>query len=251
MNESGRLIEASRRLAVKCSRLSFSSPVTNVYHPLIYAERPHESYLSLYGNGRKRVVFLGMNPGPWGMAQTGVPFGDIVMVRDWLGVEGTVDKPVPEHPLRPVHGFACSRREVSGQRFWGWVKEHHHTPRTFFRDHFVANYCPCVFLEAGGRNRTPDRIRLNERLPLLSICDEHLEEVVRILDPEWVIGIGRFAENRLRKLLTKSSTHGGRDAPAVRAGGILHPSPASPMANRNWAQQATEQLRLQGVWPMA
>ena len=35
----------------------------------------------------KRVVFLGMNPGPFGMAQVGVPFGEVAAVRDWLRID--------------------------------------------------------------------------------------------------------------------------------------------------------------------
>jgi len=42
-----------------------------------------------------------MNPGPWGMAQTGVPFGEINAVKDWLGINAEVDKPQKQHPKRP------------------------------------------------------------------------------------------------------------------------------------------------------
>jgi single-strand selective monofunctional uracil DNA glycosylase len=31
-------------------------------------------------------------------------------------------------------------------------------------------------------------------------------------------------------------------------GKVLHPSPASPAANRGWAEAATRQLIEQGVW---
>ena len=34
----------------------------------------------------------------------------------------------------------------------------------------------------------------------------------------------------------------------VRTGRILHPSPASPLANRGWAAAATGQLLALGVW---
>src|SRR5688572_32536315 len=95
-----------------------------------------------------------MNPGPFGMAQTGVPFGDVAMVRDWLGIVAAVAKPRDEHPKRPVLGFECQRSEVSGARLWGWARARFGTPQRFFERFFVANYCPLAFMESSGANRT-------------------------------------------------------------------------------------------------
>ena len=64
------LISPARTLAVAAARLKFGPPVTCVYNPLAYAWRAHEQYLRAYGAPPKRVVFLGMNPGPFGMVQT-------------------------------------------------------------------------------------------------------------------------------------------------------------------------------------
>ena len=139
-----------------------------VYDPLDYARRAHAAYLDAYAGSRKRVVFLGMNPGPFGMAQTGVPFGDVAQVRDFLGIEAPVGRPASEHPKRPVQGFACARSEVSGTRLWGAIAAQFGTPARFFADHFVANYCPLLFLEASGRNRTPDKLPAAERERALS-----------------------------------------------------------------------------------
>ena len=71
------LIDVSRRLSERVSLLRFAPPVTHVYNPLDYARRSHEAYLKKYGSSLRRVVLVGMNPGPFGMAQTGVPFGDV------------------------------------------------------------------------------------------------------------------------------------------------------------------------------
>jgi single-strand selective monofunctional uracil DNA glycosylase len=227
-----------RKLAAAVDRLEFGPPVTHVYNPLDYAWDPAGQYLARYGASRKEALFLGMNPGPWGMAQTGVPFGTVPMVRDWLGIEGPVGKPAEEHPKRPVLGFENGRREVSGERFWGWARDRFGTPERFFARFFVANYCPLVFMEASGRNRTPDKLPAGEKRELYRLCDEALLNLVRVLQPGWVIGIGAFAESRAKTALTGLDIHLGK---------ILHPSPASPAANRGWSQLADRQLRETGL----
>jgi single-strand selective monofunctional uracil DNA glycosylase len=232
------LVAVSRRLSTAAAVLPFAAPVTHVYNPLEYARRSHEAYLSRYGSGRRRVLLVGMNPGPFGMAQTGVPFGDVTMVRDFLGIEAPVGKPHIEHPKRLVLGFDCPRAEVSGTRLWGWVRDRFGTADAFFRHFFVANYCPLVFMEETGRNRTPDNLPAHERLPLFAACDEALRRIVAQFQPEAVIGVGGFAERRAREALS------GFDG---RIGGMLHPSPASPLANRDWPGQADRALRALGV----
>ena len=202
MGQADRLIHAARRLSRTVGTLHFGSPVTHVYDPLVHAARGHRRYLRRYGNGRCRVLFLGMNPGPYGMTQTGVPFGEVEHVRNWLAIEERIDRPANEHPKRPVDGFGCTRSEVSGARLWGAIAAHWSTPEAFFRDHFIANYCPLVFMEATGRNRTPDKLPTEERTPLYAACDDHLQRIVEILEPEWVVGIGAFAEQRARHVLT-------------------------------------------------
>src|SRR3989440_5697841 len=236
------LLAAARNLRDAVDELTFAPPVTHVYNPLRYAWRAHELYLRRYGNTPKRVLFLGMNPGPFGMAQTGVPFGQVAAVRDWLGIETPIDRPPREHPKRPVTGFDCHRSEVSGERLWGLFAKRFGAAENFFRDHFVANYCPLAFLEESGRNRTPDKLPPRERAALFARCDTHLREIIRILKPEWLIGIGEFALQRAREVVGAPASVG------PRLGRILHPSPACPASNNDWAGAATAQLRQLGVW---
>jgi single-strand selective monofunctional uracil DNA glycosylase len=236
---SADLITAARRLRKDVDRFKFSAPVTHVYNPLDYAWGGHELYLNKFGNSPKRVVFLGMNPGPFGMVQTGVPFGEISAVRNWLGIECAISKPAGEHPKRPVTGFACARSEISGQRLWGLFAERFGKPKDFFAEHIVLNYCPLAFVEESGRNRTPDKLPAAEQQSLFQACDEHLVAAIEALDPEWVIGIGNFALKRAEHILANQS---------IKLGCILHPSPASPAANRNWSAVVRRQLQELGVW---
>jgi single-strand selective monofunctional uracil DNA glycosylase len=233
------MIPAARALSRAVADLRFGPPVAFIYHPLDYAWPAHAEWLRRFGGGRKRVVFLGMNPGPFGMAQTGVPFGEVAAVRDWLGITASVGRPESEHPKRPVEGFACPRSEVSGRRLWGLFAERFGTPEKFFADHFVVNYCPLAFLNAAGANVTPDKLPASETAPLHAACDRHLRRVVTLLEAEWLIGVGAFARQRAEAVFP----HG-----QVRLGQILHPSPASPAANRDWAGQATRELLRLGVW---
>jgi single-strand selective monofunctional uracil DNA glycosylase len=231
-------IRVSRELARAVDRLEFARPVTHVYDPLSYAREPHERYLALCMRGGGQALFLGMNPGPFGMAQTGVPFGDVELVRGWLGIEGRVGRPEREHPKRPVLGFDCPRSEVSGRRFWGWARARFGEPRRFFARFAAWNYCPLMFLEESGRNRTPDALPAREGAPLFAACDRALVALVRALEPRLVVGLGTFAASRARAAL---------GARGPRVGMVLHPSPASPRANRGWAREAERELAALGV----
>lgn len=237
------LTEAALTLRDALRGLTFSTPVSHVYCPLEYAWEPGKLYLQRYGDSPKRVIFLGMNPGPFGMAQTGVPFGEIPAVRDWMGISAPVGKPAAEHPKRPIDGFACAKSEVSGRRLWGLFAERFGTAAAFFHEHFVVNYCPLVFMSATGANITPDKIAAAEIAPVDAACDAHLASVLQALTPEWVIGVGGFAEAKLAHAIN----HLGA-ASRIKLGRVLHPSPASPAANRGWAAAATKQLTAQGVW---
>jgi single-strand selective monofunctional uracil DNA glycosylase len=234
------LILTGQRLRQVVSGLRFRSPVWHVYNPLDYAWPCYELYLRRFATPPKRVVFLGMNPGPFGMVQTGIPFGEVSAVRDWLGICSEVVKPLRQHPQRPVTGFDCRRSEISGQRLWRLFAERFGSPERFFAHHFVLNYCPLAFMERSGRNRTPDKLPTRERELLFAACDQHLKETIQVLEPEWLIGIGDFARRRAEAVLPSGST---------KVGQILHPSPANPSANRAWAAVVAKQLESLGVWP--
>lgn len=249
---AGGLIRAASELSRAVDPLLFSPPVTHVYNPLVYAWQAHCRYLAWASPAPVRTVFLGMNPGPWGMAQTGVPFGEIAAVRDFLRIDCRIRRPSDQNPQRPIQGFACPRSEVSGRRLWGLFADRFGTAERFFADHFVANYCPLVFMECSGRNRTPDKLTAAERNALQTPCDTHLCAVLSILKPTFAVAVGTFAERCLKRCLssTVASPAGSAETvPSPQIVRILHPSPASPAANRDWAGTVTSQLRQAGVWP--
>jgi len=221
----------TRRLARAVDTLDFTTP-THVYNPLGYAWPAQRLYLQRFGGRKSRVLLLGMNPGPWGMAQTGVPFGDVVMVRDWMGIEAPLKDPLPEqHAKYPIMGFDCHRREGSGSRLWGWARDRFGSAEDFFDRFFVWNYCPLLFIK-DGRNLTPEKLKREEADPLVAACNRALQKLVEVLEPAGIVGVGRYAQRRADEVLDGD----------MNAGYLPHPSPASPAANRGWPELAETAL---------
>lgn len=235
------LIDAGRSLAYELRPLCFSDPVTHSYLTLDYAGAGYEAYLAKFGATRKRVLMLGMNPGPYGMAQTGVPFGEVAAVRDWMRLNPKIGKPADEHPKRKILGMTCPKSEVSGRRLWGLFSGKFPNAEDFFKDHLVMNYCPLVWMKDTGANLTPDKIRAAEMAAVDKACQKHLRRVIDVLAPEFLIGVGGYAEGQM--IAAKEAL-----GIVAATGKILHPSPASPTANRGWAEVAERQLREMGVW---
>ena len=229
---------AASALAERCADVRCAPPVSHVYHPLRYAGAMHAAYIARFAASRKRVLFLGMNPGPFGMAQTGIPFGEVAAVRDWLRLSAPIGTPEHQHAKRPVTGLACTRSEVSGRRLWGLFARRFADADAFFAEHYVVNWCPLLFIETGGRNRTPDQLPGDEREAIGAACDDHLCAVVGALAPEVVVGVGKFAAQRAAAAL-----------PGQRVATIAHPSPANPAANKGWDALALRELVAQRVWP--
>ena len=239
MNPDVDLLESISNDLIDALRpLKFGPPVSYIYNPLDYARESLKQYHAKFASTPKEVLFLGMNPGPWGMAQTGIPFSEIQAVRDWMKIQAPVGSPKKTHPKKPVLGFACTKREVSGQRLWGWARKTFRTPGRFFKRFFVINYCPLIFIENSGRNRTPDQIRVTERKPLLEICDQALSRTIEYFKPRYVVGVGKFAEQRAKTVL---------DEQKIKMGMIAHPSPANPQANRGWELLIEKQLSELGI----
>ncbi|KAM8867358.1 single-strand selective monofunctional uracil DNA glycosylase-like [Synchiropus picturatus] len=240
LSPSARFLQVELELNLLLRQLKFSDPVQYIYSPLEYAWDTHRCFVEKYCRGGQSVLFLGMNPGPFGMAQTGVPFGEVKSVVDWLQVTGEVSRPAVEHPKRRITGLACTQSEVSGARFWGFFRKLCGEPELFFRHCFVHNLCPLIFMSASGKNLTPPELPAGEREKLLGLCDAALCQAVQALGVSMVIGVGRVAEQRARRALSAAGVD-------VRVEGVMHPSPRNPLANKGWEAVARAKLTELGV----
>ncbi len=230
------ILAAARELSREVGQLPFSAPVAYTYNPLDYAWAGHEAYVRRFGVGRKDVLFLGMNPGPFGMAQTGVPFGEIAAVTLWMGIQAAIGQPPATHPKRPVQGFSCPRSEVSGRRLWGLFEEMYGTAEAFFAHAYVANYCPLIWMSESGANITPDKLPREQVAAVDAACQRHLVRLLDITRPKLLVGVGVYALKQLELAAASLPEQ------SFVLGTILHPSPASPVANKFWPQRPREQL---------
>lgn len=234
--QTQQLIDAARELCQDVQALRFDAPVAFTYNPLDYAWAGHEAYIRRFGEGQKDVLYLGMNPGPFGMAQTGVPFGEVAAVTLWMGLSAAVGQPAHMHPKRPIQGFSCPRSEVSGRRLWGLFEEMYGTADSFFAHAYVANYCPLIWMGETGANITPTQLPREQVAQVDAACQRHLVRLIELLRPRCLIGVGGYA---LKQLEIAAQQFPDRQ---LTLGTMLHPSPASPIANRSWPQKPRQQL---------
>lgn len=230
------VLEAARELSARMGELHFVPPVAYTYNPLEYAWAGHEAYVRRFAATPKDVLYLGMNPGPFGMAQTGVPFGEIPAVTLWMGISAAVGQPEKMHPKRPVQGFSCPRSEVSGRRLWGLFEQLYGTADAFFSHAYVANYCPLIWMSESGANIPPTQLPKEQAAQIDTACQQHLVRLIAALQPRCLVGVGAYA---LKQLEIAASAFPER---SFTLGSIVHPSPASPVANKCWPAKPREQI---------
>ena len=240
MDISEQLAQAAQRLSAICDDaipvIEKKTIVAHATNPLNYAWPHHEQYLEKWGKMGAHTLLLGMNPGPWGMAQTGVPFGATEVAQSFLGIKPRqLETPHNAHPKRPIEGMALERQEISGTRLWNLMHQYYGSAEATFQNIFVVNHCPLLLLGATGKNITPNNLPASVMTPILKACDEHLLDVVDIMGITRIIGVGKYAEQRARLALKAGKTGNGtsRDGRTIRIETCWHPSPASPLANRN------------------
>ena len=221
LNAAKKLSDECDELIPKLLKIKGQEYVTN---PLNYAWQYHESYIKQYSGLGAKTLLLGMNPGPYGMAQCGVPFGATEIAKNFLNISGEFTNPEGRHPKRPIEGLEFERQEISGTRLWGLLKQIWKTPEEIHKNVFLVNHCPLLLLGETGRNITPDNVSGPALKKLMKTCDKHLLSVVKSLGIKRVVGVGKYAEKRARIALE------GLD---IEITTCWHPSPASPLANRN------------------
>ncbi|XP_054745917.1 single-strand selective monofunctional uracil DNA glycosylase [Anastrepha obliqua] len=209
--------------------------ITHVYNPVEYASGLHCAYLQKFLDGPKRVMFVGMNPGPNGMGQTGVPFGNILTVRNEMSLSGSVQQPPSVHVKRPVRGFECSIEEPSGVRIWSLFKKlAGGSLNTFGRQCFVHNFCPLIFYDNAGRNITPSELKGDYKEKIGKECLDVLDLELDLVKPEILVAVGLYMYGMVSR---------SRHAKDLKIYKLPHPSPRS-LNNQNWPEKA-EQLLLE------
>ncbi|KAH8271369.1 hypothetical protein KR018_007666 [Drosophila ironensis] len=207
-----------------------ASNIACIYNPLVYASRLHGDYLRRYLSGPKKLVLVGMNPGPNGMGQTGIPFGNVRTVKVMMQLSGTVDKPAVEHPKRPVVGLDCHIEEPSGVRLWELFLRLSGNMDTFSQQCFVHNFCPLAFFDEAGRNLTPSELKGTYKTRIRDLCLEALEQQLALLKPTIVVAVGEYVHSVLKR-----SDYCKSDSISVLR--LAHPSPRS-VNNTNWPEKA-------------
>jgi len=171
-----------------------------VKNPYAYAFEPYSNFVRKYLNGKKDVLFLGMNPSPSDMGRNGIPFGDIDFVVEWLGVTGRVSLP----NLNPMCSFSMNdlsesrseNAECDGKALWSLIQELTITPESFFANCFVHNFCPLLFTK-DGKNVTPEDLEdPDDKSNLEQICGRYLQKTLKLLDPRIIIAVGTYAKTQ-------------------------------------------------------
>lgn len=232
-----KVIERIRRLSEECDALSLSFDGF-VYNPLSYGWPAHLEYQRRALQDSCHVMFLGMNPGPDGMAQTAVPFGSVSACRDYLGIDMPVGHPAKEHPRKPVDGFSHRKDEPSGAKIWGLIREHYPDPSAFFSFATVQNFCPLCFLDKErGRNVTPDKLERSDREKLEAVCRGALSDILSLLGIDTAVAVGTYAEKQLKLA-----------APSLHIVRILHPSPITGISPQEWRERSEAVLHEEGIF---
>ncbi|MGB1435364.1 MAG: uracil-DNA glycosylase family protein [Candidatus Thalassarchaeaceae archaeon] len=224
------LIESSYNLSQDLQPLSKilleEGFIEYVYNPLIYAWEPHKAFIELGGNKGAKTILLGMNPGPHGMGQMGIPFAATSIVRDFLKIKNLpVLQPERIHPKRIIKGLDWQKEEISGTRLWSALFDNYGSVEKIFSKIFVVNHCPLMFFRGvNGTNITPDKIPGETIKKIIQRCDVYLKEIVDIMQIETVVGVGKYSKKRAEIALEETK---------INLKSCWHPSPASPLANKN------------------
>lgn len=231
-------ISLENDLVSQLNNLNYGPNVEYIYSPLDYASNLHKVFLKKFLCTSKKVLFLGINPGPWGMCQTGIPFGEVNIVRSYLRVDGEVLTPTNCHPQRPITGLNCHRSEVSGKRLWDlFIELSEGDPYKFFKDCFIHNYFPLALMNNNAKNITPGDLKSEYQKELQEICDKSLSDILTLFHTEIIVAIGKYAEKRSNEVVKKFRLTN------IKVVQIPHPSPRSVGTAEKWKKETLVQLK--------
>jgi single-strand selective monofunctional uracil DNA glycosylase len=226
-----------------------------IWNPGLYAASWHALFRKEYPASAGCILVFGLNPGPYGMAQTGIPFTDLKRLREHLprlakGLErrgcSLAGVGLAPRSLRPYLSRTFESSAVRVYRFlsrgWGSAEDG-------WRSVVVANPCSLLFMDAAGENRTPADLvgavsrrtgslvaarRLRERCNALRRLAAR--EAVRVLSPRGVVLLGKDAQRAMQTGI----------APLLGPDSILgweHPARAVP---DRWAMGLLEEIKRRG-----
>ncbi|XP_073819638.1 uncharacterized protein isoform X2 [Musca autumnalis] len=172
-----------------------------IYNPLDYdAAKIHKDYLKRYLKGPKRVLFVTMNPASHGELQTGIPFGHMPTIREYMKLKSTIiDSPVP-HPSEDEE----QERENNSIYFWQMIREIFYSQNfflsKFFQQRFVHSFCPLAFIDGEKQFVTlenlPDKTYRKE---VTKACVHILEKQLKLLQPDMVIVMGGYVHGNMQR----------------------------------------------------
>lgn len=202
-----------------------------MYNVLDYAWDAWEQYITQYAKGTAHTLVLGINPGPHGMVQTGIPFGNISTVQHYLNIQPNIqhDKISP-HPRRPVLGLTYTREEPSGKLLWGTIQEMYPNPNDFFSDFFVLNYCPLAFFsnDEKASNLTPDKLPKIYQSHIEILCSKHLAQYLVGFQITRILAVGKYTQQIAGKVLEGGGLDILMPKQKIEVQYLTHPSPLNP-----------------------
>lgn len=210
-----------------------------IYNPLEYCLDPFIQYLEK-GGEKRDIVFLGMNPGPFGMMQNGIPFGASNFVNNYLNIEKDFDKQKieKEHPKYKIIGKNIERQEISGTKLWGLIQSFYPDSNTFLENQIVLNYLQLAILDKEkGKNITPDKLNKDVRTKIENICDNQLREILDILESKVLIGVGKYSYDSLLRVK--------KNEKVIK---INHPSPLNARYFKTWTEDTKKLLIDENIW---
>jgi len=165
-----------------------------VWNPALYALDIYQEYLTKFPPEPGAILALGLNPGPYGMAQTGIPFTDCRTASGALGMEMTIPGKAPDDlisRLKKANGKwrgTYERSSLGMYRFlilaWGDIK-------TAYRNWFVGNPCPLLFLDPERWNVTPADPRLRRMKEVGELRQRAVIGFSEILNPRGIVCFGK------------------------------------------------------------